>query len=147
MQFDYIITLNLKRRDSFMKIVNKVIYIAVVAIIFTFIYITNVNATTTLKVTAETLNLREKASTSSNIVTLLSQGDNCELIEEDGDWYKVKYKTYTGYVSKEYVKQETSSTSNQTTTNTNHQEGKMIVQIIVKNKNKLQLEKYLKQQI
>ena len=104
-----------------MKIVNKVIYIVAVAIIFTFIYITNVNATTTLKVTAETLNLREKASTSSNIVTLLSQGDNCELIEEDGDWYKVKYKTYTGYVSKEYVKQETSSTSNQTTTNTNHQ--------------------------
>lgn len=108
-----------------MKIVNKVIYIVAVAIIFTFIYITNVNATTTLKVTAETLNLREKASTSSNIVTLLSQGDNCELIEEDGDWYKVKYKTYTGYVSKEYVKQETSSTSNQTTTtNTNPQEGK-----------------------
>lgn len=108
-----------------MKIVNKVIYIVAVAIIFTFIYITNVNATTTLKVTAETLNLREKASTSSNIVTLLSQGDNCELIEEDGDWYKVKYKTYTGYVSKEYVKQETSSTSNQTTTTTTDpQEGK-----------------------
>ena len=25
-------------------------------------------------------------------------------LEEDGDWYKVKYKEYTGYVSSKYIK-------------------------------------------
>lgn len=104
-----------------MKIMRKVIYIVAVAMISIFIYTTNVKATTTLQVTADTLNLREKASTSSDIVTLLSKGEKCELIEESGDWYKVKYKTYTGYVSKEYVKQENTNTSTQTTTDT--QEG------------------------
>ena len=95
-----------------MKIIRKVIYIVAVAMIGIFIYTTNVKATsTTLQVTADTLNLREKASTSSDIVTLLSKGEKCELIEEKGDWYKVKYKTYTGYVSKEYVKKETATTT------------------------------------
>ena len=56
-----------------MKIIRKVIYIVAVAMIGIFIYTTNVKATsTTLQVTADTLNLREKASTSSDIVTLLS---------------------------------------------------------------------------
>lgn len=99
-----------------MKMIKKVIYIVVIAIISLIIYSTFARATITLKVTADTLNLREKTSTSSDIVTLLSKGDTCELIEEDGDWYKVKYKTYTGYVSKEYVKKQDSST-NQATSN------------------------------
>lgn len=86
-----------------MKIVKKAIYIIAIAIITLIIYATITKAAVTLKVTADTLNLREEASTDSDIIALMSKGESCELIEEAGDWYKVKYKTYTGYVTKEYV--------------------------------------------
>lgn len=87
-----------------MKMIKKVIYLIALMVMFFVINPTVLNAVTTVKVTTDTLNLRKKASTQSDIVTLLSQGDTCELIEEKGDWYKIKYKNYTGYVSKEYVK-------------------------------------------
>lgn len=106
-----------------MKIVKKTILVLVVTIVFAIMCATSSKATT-LKVTADTLNLREKASTDSDILTLMSNGDECELIEEEGDWYKVKYESYTGYVSKEYVKtSNTSSNSdddNNTVTNQNN---------------------------
>lgn len=86
-----------------MKIMKNVIYIVLLAMIFAFLYAVQVQATT-IEVTADTLNLRKEASTSSNILATISKGTECEFIEESGDWYKVKYKTYTGYVSKEYVK-------------------------------------------
>lgn len=98
-----------------MRTIKKVIYIVAIAVITLLIYSTIVKATTTLKVTADNLNLREKASTSSNILALISNGEECELIEEDGDWYKVKYKKYTGYVSKEYVKKVTTSVNQNNT--------------------------------
>lgn len=87
-----------------MKLFKKIICVAIVTLLSLVIYSTVVKAAITLKVTADTLNLREKASTSSDILTLLSKGDTLELVEEDGDWYKVKIDEYTGYVSKEYAK-------------------------------------------
>ena len=100
-----------------MKLLKKVICIVIVTLVSLMIYSSSVKAATALKVTADTLNLRQKASTSSDILTLLSKGDACELIEEDGDWYKVKYKTYTGYVSKEYAeKVETGNNESDTST-------------------------------
>ena len=107
-----------------MRIIKKAIYALIIVVISLTIYASTVKAVTTLKVTADTLNLREKASTSSNILTLLSKGEECEFIEEYGDWYKVKYKTYTGYVSKEYV-QKIENLDNETNTmedNTESQE-------------------------
>lgn len=89
-----------------MKILKKVVYMITFIMLVLIMSSTIIKATTTITVTADTLNLRKKASTSSDIVTLLSKGDSCELIEEYGEWYKVKYKTYTGYVSKEYVKKK-----------------------------------------
>lgn len=103
-----------------MKLLKKIICIIIVAFASLMIYTTSVKAATTLKVTADTLNLRQKASTSSDILTLLSKGNELELIEEDGDWYKVKYKTYTGYVSKEYA--EKVETDDDTSTNTTEKE-------------------------
>ena len=87
-----------------MKLFKKIICIVIVTLFSLVIYSSIVKAATNLKVTADTLNLREKASTSSDILTLLSKGDTLELVEEDGDWYKVKFDKYTGYVSKEYAK-------------------------------------------
>lgn len=56
------------------------------------------------KVTTETLRMREKASTDSKVIEQLSEDDEIEILEEQEDWYKVKYKEYTGYVSSKYVK-------------------------------------------
>lgn len=58
----------------------------------------------TVKITTETLNLRAEASADSDIVAQISIGNECELLDEDGDWYRVKYGEYTGYISKEYAK-------------------------------------------
>ena len=94
-----------------MQTVKKVIYIILMIIISLLIYGTKVQAVTNVKVTADTLNMRKETSTDSDIVTLLSKGDICELVEETGDWYKIKYKTYTGYVKKEYVQKEEDSST------------------------------------
>lgn len=55
------------------------------------------------KVTTETLRLRKEASLESTVLELLSKDDEVEIVAEEGDWYKVNFKTYTGYVSKEYI--------------------------------------------
>ena len=64
---------------------------------------TKVNAATAT-VTTETLNLREQADTSSNVLELLNADEKLEIISEEGSWYKVKHGNNTGYVSKDYVK-------------------------------------------
>lgn len=70
-----------------------------------FITISTISkAATTLKVTGDTLNIRKIPSTDSKVVAMLFKGVECEMLGEEGNWYKIKYKTYTGYVSKDYVK-------------------------------------------
>ncbi len=59
---------------------------------------------TTVKVTGDTINVRKGASTSSEVIAMLSKGVECELLEEVDGWYKIKYKSYTGYISKDYSK-------------------------------------------
>lgn len=58
----------------------------------------------TVKVTGDVLNIRKGPSTDTDVVAMVSKDTECELIKEDGNWYKIKYKNYTGYVSKDYVK-------------------------------------------
>lgn len=50
------------------------------------------------------LNLRQEPSTSSNILAKMPKDATFEILSEDGDWYKIQYNDYTGYVSKQYVK-------------------------------------------
>ena len=107
-----------------MKVMKKLVYIIILAITSLIMYSTIVEAATTVTVTADTLNLREKASTSSKIVATLSKGVKCDFIEESGDWYKVQYKTYTGYVSKEYVKKNEDTTQNNANENDNTEDTK-----------------------
>ena len=62
------------------------------------------------KVNQETVRMRKEASTESSIVTLISLNEDVEIISEDGEWYKVKYKengnTYTGYIRNDMLKVE-----------------------------------------
>ena len=85
------------------------------------------------KVNQETIRMRKEASTDSSIVTLISLNEEVEILSEDGEWYKIKYKTYTGYVRKDMLDvdgktttvssnsneqaNETNSTQNTTTEN------------------------------
>lgn len=59
-------------------------------------------------VTAETLKLRKSASTDAGVYTLLSAGNKATVLDESTEgWVKVKYGSYTGYLSTDYVTIET----------------------------------------
>lgn len=55
-------------------------------------------------VNTKSLVLRKSASKSSKALQTLDRGDMLEIISASGDWYKVSYGKYTGYVMKKYVK-------------------------------------------
>ena len=69
------------------------------------------------------LNLRDGASTSSNIITKLNKNETLNIIEETGDWYKVSYKNYTGYVSKQYLDKNEDTSQNNEENNTSIEDG------------------------
>lgn len=54
-------------------------------------------------VTNQSLNFREKASTSSRIIKTLKKGNEVIILEEGKEWLKVMYESDEGYVYKEYV--------------------------------------------
>jgi len=56
------------------------------------------------KVNTSSLILRKAASKSSRALQTLDRGDRLEILSASGDWYKVSYGKYTGYVMKQYVK-------------------------------------------
>ena len=58
---------------------------------------------TTGKSTTDSLRIRKAASTDSEVLDVLAQGDTVEILGEEGDWYKVSAKGHTGYVSKTYI--------------------------------------------
>ena len=85
-----------------MKNLRKVLLTGIITMVTLFIMTTLSNATT-VKVTGDTLNIRKGPSTSEKVVAMLYKGTECELLGEEGDWYQVKYKNYTGYISKQYA--------------------------------------------
>lgn len=82
---------------------RKLILVNIIIAGAILLFTTKVSAATAT-VTTETLNLREKADTSSNVLELLNADEKLEIISEEGSWYKVKHGNNTGYVSKDYVK-------------------------------------------
>lgn len=56
-------------------------------------------------VTAKSLNLRAKASTEADVVSVLKKGSEFMVISEGKEWVQIRYTTnLEGYVSAEYVK-------------------------------------------
>lgn len=70
-------------------------------------------------VNCSTLNLRAKASRDSKSLQTLQKGDEVTILSTTGDWYKVSYGKYTGYVMKKYISNGKSSSSSKTTSNSN----------------------------
>lgn len=56
------------------------------------------------KVSVETLRVREKPSTKSDIVTLLSEGETYQVKNVSDGWAKVSVNGKTGYISTDYAK-------------------------------------------
>lgn len=84
-----------------MKNITKILFTAIMSIAI-LLAISVVSSAATVKITADFINVRKEASTSSNVIATLSKDVECEYLGEEGEWYKVKYQRYTGYVSKEY---------------------------------------------
>lgn len=85
-----------------MKYKNQVIL--AVAIMLFIIFIATTSMATTAIVTTDTLNLRKEASTNATILEQLDKNQKLDVIEQSGDWVKVKVSGITGFVHKDYVK-------------------------------------------
>ncbi|MDD5897129.1 MAG: peptidoglycan-binding protein, partial [Clostridia bacterium] len=59
--------------------------------------------------------LRKEANKDSKALQTLYAGEEVDILNTTGDWYKVRYGKYTGYVMKKYVKTSASSTSSSNT--------------------------------
>lgn len=99
-----------------MKVSKKILFI-------TFFIIgisTNLVFAATGKVSTQATRIRQEANTTSTIVTVIYENDEVEILEDSGEWYKIKYKEYTGYVKKEFIKTNTgNSQTSSNTTNSN----------------------------
>ncbi len=98
-----------------MKKIKILLIIVVLFIVSSTIVLAKSGTTTT-----DSVNLRNKPSTSSDVIKSLSKNESLEVLEESGDFYKVLYKGRVGYVSKKFVSVagESASTNTIETTNT-----------------------------
>lgn len=95
-----------------MKRVKK---IAIILIVF-LLAIVNFSFAATGKVNTSAVRLREEANTTSNILTTIYKGYDLEVLEQNGEWCKVKYQDVVGYTKKEFIdiKEEKSATKSET---------------------------------
>lgn len=73
---------------------------------------TTYNSTKTMYVKGTSVYVRSSNSTDSNIVTTLIQNTDVTVTGEAGDWYKVKYNSYEGYIYKELLSDSKTETTN-----------------------------------
>ncbi len=101
-----------------MKLVNK-IKISLLISMFVAVLL-NIRAFAATGVVTEiTVNVREKASKDSKRIMYVTQDDKVEVLEKDGDWYKIKAKGKTGYILGTYVKVDDSELENSTSSDNN----------------------------
>ena len=77
----------------------------------------NSNAITTQSGTIKVngaLNVRSGAGTNYSVIGSLSNGAKVEIVETSGSWYKIKYGSGYGYISKDYVVVNTRSIAENT---------------------------------
>ena len=65
--------------------------------------ITNPNAIGLGVCTANTLNVRSGPSTSYDVLGTISNSTNIEILEKNGNWYKISFNDNYGYVSSSYI--------------------------------------------
>lgn len=96
---------------------KKIKRIMLVAIVASTIFI-KCSYAETAEVKIEATRVREQKDVSSKIITVIYEDDKVEVLEEKGDWCKIKYEDNTGYVKKEFLKfdkkEETTEDNNET---------------------------------
>ena len=104
--------------------IRSIILVAILSL-SSLLFINMSFAANTAKVKVETANLREQPSQDAKILELASIGEEVEVLEKSGDWYKVKANGKVGYVSKQYIKvKEENVISNNTTDSNNNDNDK-----------------------
>lgn len=95
-----------------------------IVLLLSIIYSSTVYATDKAKVTSETVRIRKEASTTSPVLELVSLNEELEILEQEGDWYKVKYNKITGYIKSDLVEvvENKTDTKEDTTTEENKAE-------------------------
>lgn len=91
--------------------IKSIIFMAIISIA-SLLFINISFAANTGKVIVETAKLREQANTDSKVLELASQGDEVEILNEEDEWYKVKYKNITGYLRKDLVQVDNKEAAN-----------------------------------
>lgn len=105
------------------KTIRNVLILAGIAV--TALFFINMSfASSDGKVNVETANIRETADENAKILEQLSQGDNVEILEKQGSWYKIKSKGITGYLREDLieVKNEEKTVETSATVETEKQE-------------------------
>lgn len=82
--------------------VNKFVKIFIVLAILVNIQISVIAASTGI-VNSDTVRVREKPTTNSEIIELVSIGDKINITGEEGDWYQVKIRNIVGYIRKDLL--------------------------------------------
>lgn len=77
-----------------MNVIKKVFFIALM-IWMLFCVISNANVGT---INTDAIRIRKEPTTDSDIIIIAYKNEEVEVLEKVNDWYKIKYKTYTGYI-------------------------------------------------
>ena len=85
-----------------MRLKNKAIIFSIALLSATSLIISDSFAATGT-VTAETVRMREKPTTQSEILINLDQGDKVEVLSKEDGWYQVEFEGKNGYVSSDYL--------------------------------------------
>lgn len=99
-------------KNTIKKLLIIAIYIGLICIS------TKVYAVSAGTVLNNSTRIRKEASTNSDIVAIVSKNTEVKIVSEEGEWYKVTYKSYTGYIRKDMLKVDADTTTNNTTSNT-----------------------------
>ncbi|QAT40891.1 SH3 domain-containing protein [Clostridium sp. JN-9] len=82
--------------------------------------VSNKYGTVNLKSQSSCLNIRSSASLNSSVIGTLQHGSKVAIIESTGEWLKISSGSKTGYVYKDYVKEDNSGNENNPVKNPNY---------------------------
>lgn len=74
---------------------------------------------TTKYVSASSVYVRSEASTDSKIVTTLIKNTDVKIVGESGEWYKVRYNDFNGYIRKDFLSDKKTEETNRSSANRN----------------------------
>lgn len=68
------------------------------------------------------INFREEPNTDAKVIKVFAQNAKITILEDQGEWYKVKYNDQVGYVIKTYVSEKKSTTTSRSGTDRTKQD-------------------------